>query len=69
LVFFVGGVTFAEISALRFLSSRMDGRDIIVGATSIINGNTFLESLYEEFGPQYAPAPSSNNERLPSSGN
>lgn len=46
LVFFLGGCTFAEISSLRFLSHK-DGvnSDFIVATTSIINGNTFLQSL------------------------
>ncbi|PKA62742.1 Vacuolar protein sorting-associated protein 33 like [Apostasia shenzhenica] len=46
LVVFVGGVTFAEIAALRFLSSQDGmGYDFIIGTTKIINGNTVLESI------------------------
>jgi vacuolar protein sorting-associated protein 33A len=40
-VFFVGGVTFAEIAALRFVSQQIEekeGRKIIIGTTSIIGG-------------------------------
>lgn len=46
LVFFLGGCTFAEISSFRFLSHK-DGvnSDFIIATTSIINGNTFLQSL------------------------
>lgn len=46
LVFFLGGCTFAEISSLRFLSHK-DGvnSDFLVATSSIINGNTFLQSL------------------------
>ncbi|CAN6438668.1 unnamed protein product [Victoria cruziana] len=48
LVVFIGGVTFAEISALRFLSGQ-EGMafELIVGATKIINGRTLLETLTE----------------------
>jgi len=54
LVFFIGGVTFAEISAIRYLnekySKQEDGRVYVIATTKIINGNTFLEGLYEELG-------------------
>lgn len=43
-VVFVGGVTFAEVSALRFLS-RQKGIPILILASSITNGNTFLEHV------------------------
>ena len=48
LVFFIGGVTFAEISALRWLSAR-DGhpKEYMVATTKIINGTTLLESMHE----------------------
>ncbi|CAI9759760.1 unnamed protein product [Fraxinus pennsylvanica] len=52
LVVFIGGVTFAEISALRFLSSQ-EGmvHDIIVGTTKIVNGHTLIETFMEEGSP------------------
>ena len=47
MVFFVGGVTMAEIAALRFLSLQDDSSvEYMVSTTSIINGNKFIESLY-----------------------
>nr|ATG70713.1 ATVPS33 vacuolar protein sorting 33 [Juniperus flaccida] len=48
LVVFIGGVTFAEISALRFLSAQ-EGMtyDLIVGTTKIINGSSLLETLID----------------------
>ena len=54
LVFFIGGVTFAEISALRWLSAR-DGhpKEYMVATTKIINGTNLLESLDER--PEAAP--------------
>jgi hypothetical protein len=46
LVFFVGGVTMAEVAALRFLSQQEDSSvEYLVATTSIITGNTFIESL------------------------
>jgi len=46
LVFFVGGVTMAEVAALRFLSQQEESSvEYLVATTSIITGNTFIESL------------------------
>jgi hypothetical protein len=46
LVFFLGGCTFTEISALRFLSQKEGiNADFIIATTKIINGKTFIESL------------------------
>ncbi|KAJ1701858.1 hypothetical protein LUZ63_001637 [Rhynchospora breviuscula] len=48
LVVFVGGVTFAEIAALRFLSSQEGmGYDFIIGTTRVINGNSILEAIVQ----------------------
>lgn len=48
LVFFIGGCTFAEISALRFLSQQEDNNvEYIVATTKLINGSTFIKSLME----------------------
>jgi hypothetical protein len=48
LVFFLGGCTFAEVSALRFLSQQEDSLvEFVVATTKLINGKTFLESLLE----------------------
>eukprot|EP00550_Attheya_septentrionalis_P005748 CAMPEP_0198283006 /NCGR_PEP_ID=MMETSP1449-20131203/2702_1 /TAXON_ID=420275 /ORGANISM="Attheya septentrionalis, Strain CCMP2084" /LENGTH=861 /DNA_ID=CAMNT_0043979461 /DNA_START=78 /DNA_END=2663 /DNA_ORIENTATION=- len=46
MVYFVGGVTFMEIAALRFLS-KLESYPfhIVICTTNIINGNTFLQSL------------------------
>lgn len=45
LVYFIGGVTFAEVTALRFLA-RQRNIKIAVATTAIINGNKLIESLY-----------------------
>ena len=47
LVYFIGGVTFAEVAALRWLSAREGHpKEYIVATTKLINGNSFLESLH-----------------------
>ncbi|KAJ8542296.1 hypothetical protein K7X08_017162 [Anisodus acutangulus] len=51
LVVFIGGVTSAEISALRFLSAQEGmAYDIIVATTKIINGSTLTETFVEKLG-------------------
>lgn len=48
LVVFIGGVTFAEISALRFLTAQEGmAYDLIVGTTKIVNGYTVLETFMD----------------------
>jgi hypothetical protein len=49
LVYFLGGVTYAEISALRHLSERAShNRDYLIATTKITNGKHLLESLFED---------------------
>ncbi|KRY67487.1 Vacuolar protein sorting-associated protein 33A [Trichinella pseudospiralis] len=45
LVLFVGGVTSAEVSALRFLSSQETGCRFLVATTSVTTGERLLERL------------------------
>jgi len=55
LVFFLGGVTYAEVSALRFLSQLEDGpAEYIIATTKMINGSTWLQSVMDTFTPQPA---------------
>ena len=49
LVYFLGGITFAEIAALRFLQNLNPKFKIIIATTSIINGETGIAQL---IGPQ-----------------
>ncbi|XP_037796151.1 vacuolar protein sorting-associated protein 33A-like [Penaeus monodon] len=53
LVFFIGGCTYSEIAALRFLTSRVDqgGPEYVIATTKILNGSSFLQSLSEELVP------------------
>nr|XP_025677859.1 vacuolar protein-sorting-associated protein 33 homolog isoform X2 [Arachis hypogaea] len=51
LVVFVGGVTFAEISALRFLCSQEGmAYDLIIATTKIVNGQTLVDTFMEKLG-------------------
>lgn len=48
LVFFLGGCTFAEISALRFLARQEDNNvEFVIATTKLVNKNSFLEHLIE----------------------
>uniref|UniRef100_U3IH00 Vacuolar protein sorting-associated protein 33A n=1 Tax=Anas platyrhynchos platyrhynchos TaxID=8840 RepID=U3IH00_ANAPP len=52
LVFFLGGVTYAEIAALRFLSQMEDGgTEYVIATTKLINGTTWIKSLMEKLEP------------------
>ncbi|XP_050403555.1 vacuolar protein sorting-associated protein 33B [Patella vulgata] len=46
LVYFLGGCTFSEIAALRYLARR-EGYKITIATTAIITGNSFVESVME----------------------
>lgn len=48
LVFFLGGCTFAEISALRFLAQQEENNvEFIIATTKIINKNNFISSIID----------------------
>ncbi|XP_071092847.1 vacuolar protein sorting-associated protein 33A-like isoform X1 [Haliotis cracherodii] len=57
LVFFLGGVTFAEIAALRFLAQQDDGTDYIVATTAIVNAENFIKPLVEQFESHLSDSP------------
>ncbi|KAH9849266.1 Sec1-like protein [Lenzites betulinus] len=44
-VFFLGGVTYTEIAALRWVSRQNKGRKFLVATTGIINGNSLIDSI------------------------
>jgi hypothetical protein len=46
LVFFVGGVTYAEISAIRYLNKKHGG-DVtyVIATTHIVNSKNFISSI------------------------
>ncbi|GMH37511.1 hypothetical protein BSKO_05384 [Bryopsis sp. KO-2023] len=48
LVVFLGGVTFSEISALRFLTTVSNGKmKFLVATTRLLNGNSWLKSFQD----------------------
>jgi len=49
LVFFIGGCTFAEISAIRWLNQKNEHYSFVVATTKLINGNSLIESITETF--------------------
>jgi hypothetical protein len=52
LVYFIGGITFAEMAAIRFLSNLYPKYKFIIATTSIINGESALKQL---LGPGTGP--------------
>ena len=49
LLFFVGGVTFAEIAAIRYLNRRIDSRrEFVVATTHLINSKSFIDVVSEK---------------------
>ncbi|KAF8314011.1 Sec1-like protein [Clavulina sp. PMI_390] len=61
MVFFLGGCTFTEISALRWMSSQMRGRRFLIGTTGIVNGSTLLESLGDGPGVKFMSSPATSS--------
>lgn len=52
LIFFLGGVTYAEIAALRFLAQQDDGgTDYAIATTKIINGTSIVHSISNKLEP------------------
>ncbi|KAI1936989.1 Vacuolar protein-sorting-associated protein 33 [Ophidiomyces ophidiicola] len=48
IIFFLGGITFAEIAALRFISKQEESRRrILICTTGIVNGNRVMEAAIE----------------------
>ncbi|ORY82401.1 putative ATP binding protein [Leucosporidium creatinivorum] len=48
IVCFLGGVTYAEIAALRFLNKQTPGRNLLIVTTSCVQGSSLLTSLQPE---------------------
>ncbi|XP_055339771.1 vacuolar protein sorting-associated protein 33A-like [Paramacrobiotus metropolitanus] len=56
LVVFIGGVTYSEVSALRFLSNQEDSSTVFhVLTTQMVNGSSVVESLKETLTPTILP--------------
>ena len=54
LAVFLGGITLAEASALRFLT-RSEEQDFVIATTHVCNGRTMLQSLSEPLRRPRAP--------------
>ncbi|KAI9802416.1 MAG: hypothetical protein M1825_002800 [Sarcosagium campestre] len=49
LVFFLGGITFTEIAALRFIAKQEEGRrSVVICTTSLLNGNQMMTAAIEQ---------------------
>ncbi|KAI5237854.1 Sec1-like protein [Aureobasidium subglaciale] len=49
IVFFLGGVTFAEVAALRFMGEQLgDKKKIVIATTGILSGNAAVEAAMEK---------------------
>ncbi|KAK5663360.1 hypothetical protein OQA88_3788 [Cercophora sp. LCS_1] len=58
-VVFVGGISFTEIAALRFIAKQEEGRrNIVICTTSIISGNRMMDAAIEKgaFGKETPPS-------------
>ncbi|RPD82254.1 Sec1-like protein [Lentinus tigrinus ALCF2SS1-7] len=44
-VFFLGGCTYTEIAALRWVGRQNKGRKFLIATTGIINGNSIIDSI------------------------
>ncbi|CAK5280414.1 unnamed protein product [Mycena citricolor] len=58
LVFFLGGCTYTEIAALRWVGRQNKGRKFLIATTGIINGRNMFESIV---GAPSASAPASKD--------
>eukprot|EP01080_Neovahlkampfia_damariscottae_P012510 gene12510-6258_t len=49
LVYFIGGITASEMNAIRYLNKKYKGiREYVVITTKLINGDSFLNNLFEK---------------------
>ena len=45
LIYYVGGITYGEIAAIRFLNKIFKDKKFIIATTQIINGESCIEML------------------------
>ncbi|KAG8803809.1 hypothetical protein FRC17_006109, partial [Serendipita sp. 399] len=53
-VFFLGGCTFTEIAAIRWMAKRTKGRHFVIATTGVISGNSLIDSLLPVTKPKIA---------------
>jgi len=46
-VFFVGGCTYTEIAALRWVGRQHQGRKFLIATTGILSGNSVVDSIID----------------------
>jgi hypothetical protein len=44
-VYFIGGITYGEIAAIRFLNKIFEDKKFIIATTQIINGGSCVEMI------------------------
>lgn len=59
IVCYLGGITYAEIAALRFLNRQTPGRNLLIVTTGCVQGSSLLQSLMPE--PAQVTASSSSS--------
>jgi len=45
LIYYIGGITYGEIAAIRFLNKLFKDKKFIIATTQVINGETCVEML------------------------
>lgn len=55
LVYFIGGITYGEIAAIRFLNKLFTDRKFIIATTQIINGDACIEMLRGQINNRLNP--------------
>ena len=45
MIYYIGGITYGEIAAIRFLNKLFIDKKFIIATTQIINGETCIEML------------------------
>lgn len=56
IVFFLGGVTFAEVAALRFVAGKVgEGRRLLIATTSLVSGGKIVQVAIDAATPLKAP--------------
>jgi hypothetical protein len=48
MVFFIGGCTYTEIAALRWLSKQPGSARYVIGTTKLINGDSLLDDIVDK---------------------
>ncbi|KAI8827289.1 Sec1-like protein [Fimicolochytrium jonesii] len=55
-VVFLGGCTYTEVAAIRFLAQQEGQREFVILTTNMVNGNSIIKSMTEEFNAAASPS-------------